>query len=61
MFKSVLALVAVSSLAAAAVRHLSRQHEQRRAHSEKRQFHDDIKRWEDEGGNLPQQPPARRP
>jgi Ni/Co efflux regulator RcnB len=57
MIRSVIALIATSALAAKLVQHLSRQQRLKRLHHE-RQHHDDVSRWEAEGGNLPDAEPV---
>lgn len=57
MIKSVIALLATSALAVKLVQHLGEQRV-RRVRGEGRQHHDDVSRWEAEGGNLPDTPPA---
>lgn len=57
MIKSVIALVATSALAVKLFQHLG-EHRVRRARHEGRQHHDDVSRWEAEGGNLPDVEPA---
>lgn len=59
MLKSVIALVATSALAVKLFQHLGQQ----RSRAERRLHHDDVHRWEAEGGNLPEpatvaEPPA---
>ena len=58
MFKSLIALLATSALAATVVQHLGRQQRVRRLRHEGRQHHDEVSRWEAEGGNLPDAEPA---
>lgn len=60
MIKHVIALVAASGLAAKLVHHLSQKRQVRRSRDEHRQHREDVSRWEDEGGNLPEvkPPPA---
>ena len=53
MIKSLIALLATSALAATVVQHLGRQQRVRRLRHEGRQHHDEVSRWEAEGGNLP--------
>ena len=57
MIKSVIALVATSALAVKMFQHLGEQRV-RRARHEGRQHHDEVSRWEAEGGNLPDVEPA---
>lgn len=59
MIKSVLALVAMSALAAKLVQHLGQKQQLRRAHHDGEQHRDDVSRWEAEGGNLPVSKPAK--
>lgn len=59
MIKHVIALVAASGLAAKLVKHLSQRHQTRRSHEEGHRHHDEVSRWEAEGGNLPPAPPKK--
>lgn len=52
MIKSVIALVATSALAVKLFQHLG-QTRGPRARREARPHHDEVSRWEAEGGNLP--------
>jgi hypothetical protein len=56
MIRSVIALIATSALAAKVIQHLGQQQRLRRQHE--RLHHDDVNRWEAEGGNLPVTEPA---
>jgi hypothetical protein len=56
IFKPVITLLATSALALKLVQHLSRKHHQRRVRDDHRRHHDDVTRWEGEGGNLPIKP-----
>lgn len=59
MIRSVIALIATSALAAKVIQHLGQQQRLRRHHE--RLHHDDVNRWEAEGGNLPVTEPATAP
>ncbi len=59
MIKHVIALVAASGLAAKLVKHLSQRHQTRRSHEEGHRHHEEVSRWEAEGGNLPPAPLKR--
>lgn len=56
IFKSIIALLATSALAAKLVKHLSQKHQLRRGRDDHQRHHDDVTRWEGEGGNLPIKP-----
>ncbi|WP_457426218.1 hypothetical protein [Roseateles sp. P5_E7] len=56
IIKSLIALLATSALATKLVQHLSRKNEQRRVRADHQRHHDDVTRWEGEGGNLPVKP-----
>lgn len=58
MIKSLIALLATSALATTVVHHLGRQQRVRRLRHEGRQHHEEVRRWEAEGGNLPHGEPA---
>lgn len=57
MIKSVIALVATSALAVTLCQYLGAP-SGRRARRERRQHHDEVSRWEAEGGNLPDVKPV---
>jgi len=54
ILKPVLILLATSALALQLVQHLRRKHELRRVRDDHRRHHDEMTRWEGEGGNLPE-------
>lgn len=54
--KSLIALVATSTLALKLVQHLSQKRQLRRVRDDRQRHHDDVTRWEGEGGNLPPKP-----
>lgn len=56
--KSFLAVLATATLAVKLVQHLSDRHHVRRVRDDHRRHHDDVTRWEAEGGNLPPSPPV---
>lgn len=53
MVKQLIALVAAAGLAASFMQHLSQRQSRRRSREERRRHHEDVNRWEHEGGNLP--------
>lgn len=61
MIKHAIALVAASGLAAKLIHHLSQKQQLRRTRDEHKRHHEEVSRWEDEGGNVPEvkPPPAR--
>ncbi len=50
LLKSVIALLATSALAMKLVQNLSRQHRVRRVRDDHQRHHEDVNRWEAEGG-----------
>jgi len=60
LIKSLIALVATSALAMKLVQSLSRNQQLRRVRNDRQRQHEDVTRWEGEGGNLPPGRPASR-
>lgn len=56
ILKSVIVLLATSALATKLIQHLSQKHQSRPLRDDHKRHHDDVHRWEAEGGNLPVKP-----
>ena len=60
LIKSLIALVATSALAMKLVQSLSHKQHLCRVRNDHQRQHEDVTRWEGEGGNLPPGPSASR-
>ena len=60
LIKSIIAAIATSALALKLVQNLSQKRQLRRVRDDHRRHHEDVTRWEAEGGNLPPGPPVSR-
>lgn len=58
LIKSFIAALATATLAVKLIQHLSNRNQLRRVRDDHRKHHDDVTRWEGEGGNLPPSPPV---